>query len=90
MQNPPSLSMMRITPRCNLGVVQQRALPIPLPPQLPTHDQSLPEQIASGIAAAQVQPPIVPSSSVQQVGQPIAGEVYTMADLHNLAITQGR
>ena len=48
------------------------------------------------------QQPTVPVSSLQQLvsqqppmvqippHQPLGGEVYTMADLHNLAITQGR
>ena len=91
-QNPPLMPTSRITPRRNLGVVQQRAMPIPLPTQVSTPQQSadLPQQNPSGIAAPQVQQQPMPTSSVQQMGQAMGGEVYTMANLHNLAVTQGR
>ena len=95
MQNPPLLPTSHIAPRRNPGVVQQRALPIPLPTQPPTIQQptAMMQPMMPAIVPQQIQQPTVPQSpSVQQMPQanPVGGEVYTMADLHNLAITQGR
>ena len=95
MQNPPMLPRSHIPPRCNPGAVQQRALPIPLPTQRSTFQQqsNITPPMLPTMPAQQLQPPPVPASaSVQQMPQanPVAGEVYMMADLHNLAITQGR
>ena len=93
MRNPPLLPSTHIPPRRNPGVVQQRALPIPLPTQLPSSQQTT--NIAPQMLPAvppQQQPTVARSPPFQPMPptNPVGGEVYTMADLHNLAITQGR
>ena len=94
MQNPLSVPRCGIPPRRNPGVLQQRAIPIPPPSQASTSDQSsnLVQPIMPQIGYQQVPQAHIPSSSVQPIGpaQPVAREVYTMADFHNLAVTQGR
>ena len=128
-QNPPTLPTHPIQPRRNLGPVQQRAMPIPLPTE--TAAAVGPQQMAALLGNQQIQAPQmggqqhqqgpIPVMAAHQVGQPSAavvgaplqqqqpqgqlgavggqqphaanagqGEVYTMADLHNMAITQGR
>ena len=110
MQNPPSVPQGQIPPRRPLGVVQQRALTIPLPTQTGSSQQSLnvPQQLLMASQQVQQHPaPVVGDQQFQtqqlQQGQmgatagqqmaqanPIQGEVYTMADLQYLAVTQGR
>ena len=58
-QNPPLLPSGRIPPRRNLGVVQQRAVPIVLLTQLSAHQQP-----------SNVSQPLVPAMPLQQVAQP--------------------
>ena len=159
--NPPQLPPPSMMPRRNPGVVQQWALPIPLPTQptssaaqpmasavlgqqvhqpqmLPPVQQAVPafaghqlqqaqmpqvqqgvnfpQQMVAGIGGQQVQPPQMaipnqPANAAQQVlaafgaqqpamglpqqpqgaqANPVGGQVYTMGDLHNLAVTQCR
>ena len=92
-------------PSGQAGVVPQLGNPQPLqaqvplvggqqlqPPQMPVMVAPHVQQPAAPVNPAQQQQGLMGAVGGQQLGQQAAaqGEVYTMADLHQLAISQGR